>query len=307
MREPFRISIAFLQGISSEIDLPILEFGIEIFELKSFSSSEMTDENSLSFLTYSHANPRIMKQLKGLVVVDPDTLDENRLHFKSLNYVCVENPKYFFAQMYKSLVGPENSIELKSYSVADHENVDRTAKIAQTARIHPNVVIGRDSIIFDGVIIHDKTVIGNNVVIKDNSVIGGKGFGYAVRRGFAPIQMPHLGGVNIEDNVHIGSCTTIDRGSFGDTLIQKNSKIDNGVHIAHNVIIRENVIITAHAEISGSVVVGENSWIGPNVSIREKLTIGRDSLVGIGSVVIKNVDNNVVSAGVPARQIRKNF
>lgn len=303
----FIIDIEFIEEVSSNLEIPILDICLTKFELQNFSSSETTDDSSLSFLTHRHSNPRIIKQLRGLVLVDPMTLDENRMHFTNLKYVCVGNPKYLFAHIYKTLAKAENPFELKNYSVSEHKFVDKTAQIAETARVHPDAVIGKNSVISDGVIIHAKTTIGNNVIIKENSVIGGKGFGYAIRQGFPPIEMPHLGGVKIEENVHIGSCTTIDKGSFGNTLIQKNSKIDNGVHIAHNVTIGQNVIITAHAEISGSVIVGENSWIGPNVSIREKLKIGRDSLVGIGSVVVKNIDNNVVAAGVPARQIRKNI
>ena len=302
---PFIVDREFMLEISSQIELPVLDFNFSNFKLECISPAKMTSDTSLSFLTFSNANPEIIRTLKGLILIDPMTLNQYRNDLKEKKYISVEDPKYFFAFIFNMLFKSSNEMRLKRYSVAEHKLVDETAQIAETARIHPNVVIGKNTIILDGVCIHDKTVIGDNVVIKENTVVGGRGFGYAVRNKHPPIQMPHLGGVEIGDDVHIGSFTAIDRGSFESTLIEKYSKIDNGVHIAHNVIVREGAIITAHAEISGSVLVGLNAWIGPNVSIREKVTIGNNSLVGIGSVVVKNVEENTVVAGVPARFIRR--
>jgi UDP-3-O-[3-hydroxymyristoyl] glucosamine N-acyltransferase len=135
-------------------------------------------------------------------------------------------------------------------------------------------------------------------------VIGNKGFGYATRLGYPPISIPHLGGVRIGNFVEIGSSVTIDRGTFKDTIIGNFSKIDNGVHIAHNVEIGERSLVTAHVEISGSTKIGSDTWIAPNVSIVQKVNIGNNCLIGIGSVVTNNIPDNTVAYGNPARIIR---
>jgi UDP-3-O-[3-hydroxymyristoyl] glucosamine N-acyltransferase len=167
-----------------------------------------------------------------------------------------------------------------------------------------NVTIGDDTLIYPGVKILDDTVIGSNVVIKSNTVIGGDGFGYAVRPGFPPMKIPHLGNVVIGNNVDIGSNTAIDKATFGSTFISDFVKIDNGVHIAHNCKVGKRTLVIANAELSGSVTIGHDSWIAPNASVKESVTIGNNVLVGIGSVVLKDLPDNAIAFGAPAKIIR---
>jgi len=116
--------------------------------------------------------------------------------------------------------------------------------------------------------------------------------------------MPSLGGIIIGDNVFVGSNCTIDQGTFSNTIISSDVKIDNGVHIAHNVIISPRTIITAHVEISGSTKIGSDTYIAPNVCIREGLEIGNNVFLGIGSTVVKDIPDNAVAFGSPARIMR---
>ena len=118
-------------------------------------------------------------------------------------------------------------------------------------------------------------------------------------------KFPHIGGVVIEDDVEIGANACIDKGTLGDTIIRKGSKLDNFVHIAHNVTIGQHTAVIAHAMIGGSTVIGNYSWIAPSVVIRDGLNIGNNVLVGLGAVVTKNIPDNETWAGIPAMHLDK--
>ena len=183
-------------------------------------------------------------------------------------------------------------------------NIHPTAKVSKLSHIGEGVTIGENSCIDHFCVISDGVVIGRNCKIQSGTVIGEDGFGYERDESGIPIKITHLGTVIIEDNVEIGNCTVIDRGTLGNTIIKKNVKIDNLVHIAHNVVIEDNSLIIACSEISGGVIIGKGSWVGPNSSIIQKVKLGSDSFVGIGSNVIKDVENFAVVAGNPAKIIR---
>ncbi len=111
----------------------------------------------------------------------------------------------------------------------------------------------------------------------------------------------HLGGVLIQDNVEIGSNTSIDRGTLGNTIIRKGVKIDNQVHIAHNCDIGEDVVVIAQSMVGGSVKIGNRSWIAPSVVIMNGITIGSDATCGLGAVITKSVKDGDTVMGNPAR------
>jgi len=115
-----------------------------------------------------------------------------------------------------------------------------------------------------------------------------------------------VGGVIIEDNVDIGANTCIDRGTLGHTYIKEGAKIDNLVHIAHNVIIGRNTTVIANAMIGGSTIIGDNVWIAPSSTLRDGITIGNSSTVGLAALVTKTIPENEVWAGFPAKLIRVN-
>lgn len=187
---------------------------------------------------------------------------------------------------------------------------DESPKIHSTAIIGANVVIesgciiGENVIIEPNVVLHKGTIIGNNSRIRSCASIGSDGFGFERLENNEILRFPHLGRVIIRNNVEVGSCTTIARGTLSNTIIHDNVKIDNLVHIAHNVIINNGAFIIACSEISGSVEVGKNAWMAPNSCINQKLKIGEGALVGLGAVVTKNVDSKVIVAGNPAKKIR---
>jgi len=190
-------------------------------------------------------------------------------------------------------------------SVHPETIIGKNASIAAGVVIEQNVTIGDNCIIEPNVYIHPGTVIGSNVYIKANAVIGGNGFGYVKNDEGSFDHVPHFGKVIIKDDVHIGSNTCIDRGSLSDTIIGKGVKVDNLVHIAHNVEIGEHTLVIACAMVAGSVKIGSNAWIAPAASIKNGLTIGSRTTVGMASLVLKSVEDGKTVAGVPAKELTK--
>jgi UDP-3-O-[3-hydroxymyristoyl] glucosamine N-acyltransferase LpxD len=299
------ITSEVIEELLVEADVLPIKMKMLQISITNFTSIENTTAGGISYLRDKSHLDFPIHTLKGLVIFGSEFISEISNLDSGTSYIIVEEPKYLFAFLYQKFQGIRVASNLEQYSKSTHKYIHSSTRVSSSARIHRDVVIGKNSVISDGVSIYDSTVIGDNVHVKDNSVIGGSGFGYAVRAGYPPLKIPHLGGVIIGDNVDIGSCSTIDRGTFASTIISEATKIDNGVHIAHNVRIGKRTIVIAHAEISGSVEIGEDCWIAPNVSIREKVKIGNNVLVGLGSVVIKDIGSDKVVAGVPARPIRK--
>ena len=185
--------------------------------------------------------------------------------------------------------------------------IGENAVIANGAKIFPNVyignnaVIGENSIIHPGVKIYHDCVIGKNVLIHGGTIIGGDGFGFAPQPDGTFKKVPQIGNVVIEDDVEIGSNTTIDRGTMGSTIIRSGAKLDNLLQIAHNVEIGNNSVIAAQAGISGSTKVGNNVMIGGQVGIVGHLTIADGSKINAQSGVSKSIKvPNTAVTGSPA-------
>jgi UDP-3-O-[3-hydroxymyristoyl] glucosamine N-acyltransferase len=154
-------------------------------------------------------------------------------------------------------------------------------------------------------VIKSNTIIGNNVTIGCNCTIGGAGFGYEKNEVNEYKFMPHLGGVKISDNVNVGDNCSIDKGVLENTFIGEGVKIDNLVHIAHGVQIGSNSLIIANTMIGGSASIGKNVWVAPSASLINKIKIGDAAIIGMGAVVIKDVDNSTTVAGNPAKPLIK--
>jgi UDP-3-O-[3-hydroxymyristoyl] glucosamine N-acyltransferase len=150
-----------------------------------------------------------------------------------------------------------------------------------------------------------KIILGKNTFIGENCSIGNDGFGYIQDENKKWIKFPHYGDVVIGDDVEIGNNVCIDRGTLSNTIIGNGVKIDNLVHIAHNVEIGENTLIIAQTMIGGSSKIGKDCWISPSTSIKNGINIGDNVLIGMGAVVLKDVENNKVMVGNPAKELIK--
>jgi UDP-3-O-[3-hydroxymyristoyl] glucosamine N-acyltransferase len=173
-------------------------------------------------------------------------------------------------------------------------------KIFPNAFLGNNVVVGKNCIIHPGVKIYHDCVIGNNVVIHAGTIIGGDGFGFAPLADGTFKKIPQIGNVIIEDNVEIGSNTTIDRATMGSTLIKAGAKLDNLLQIGHNAEVGNNTIIAAQSGISGSTKVGNNVMIGGQVGIVGHITIGDGARVNAQSGVSKSIEAGKTVTGSPA-------
>lgn len=195
--------------------------------------------------------------------------------------------------------------------IQDFEEPTHDVRIASSAKVHPrafissHVTIGDDTVIHANVTIYRKVVIGKGCIIHSGTVIGAEGFGYEKDDDGTWFRIAHLGGVVIGDDVEIGANTCVDRGTLGDTLIERGAKVDNLVHVAHNVRIKQNAMVIANAMLGGSSVIGEGAWIAPSATIREGRRIGDHAVVGLGSVVVRDVEPGVTVMGVPAKPREK--
>lgn len=209
----------------------------------------------------------------------------------------IQQPAYIDAT---AKIGEQVFIGAFAY-IGENAIIADGAKIFPSAYIGYNVIVGENSIIYPGVKIYHHCVIGKNVVIHAGTVIGGDGFGYAPQADGSFKKVPQIGNVIIEDNVEIGSNTTIDRATIGSTLIKEGAKLDNLLQIAHNVEIGNNSVIAAQSGISGSTKIGNNVMIGGQVGIVGHLQIADGSKINAQSGVSKSIKKaNSVVTGSPA-------
>lgn len=196
----------------------------------------------------------------------------------------------------------------KNIGFAEHLQpaiVHETATVGANVYLGKNVKIGANTVIEPNVVILDNTSIGESCLIRANASIGSDGFGFERMSDRTPIRFVHLGGVDIGNDVEIGSNTCISKGTLGNTVIEDGVKIDNLVHVAHNCVLRKGAFIIACAELSGGVEVGENAWVAPNAAVREQIKIGANAVVGLSAVVTKPVADNTVVAGNPAKVLNR--
>ena len=151
--------------------------------------------------------------------------------------------------------------------------------------------------------IYKNTILGDNVIIHSNTVIGCDGFGYVTVEDVHE-KIPQEGNVIIGNNVEIGSNCAIDRGTIGSTIIGSMTKIDNLVHIAHNVKIGQGCLLTAGFAIAGSSEIGDYCTFAGQVGVAPHLKVGDRSIVASKSGITKSLKGNKVYAGFPAREIK---
>ncbi len=186
--------------------------------------------------------------------------------------------------------------------------------IGKNVKIGANCKIGHNSILEKNVSIGDNCSIGSNTIIRnsivktnvrilDNCIIGKHGFGFFPNK-IENKRYPHIGIVLIEDNCEIGCGSTIDRGSMSNTVIGRNTYLDNQIHVAHNVKIGENSIIAGQVGIAGSSIIGKNVRIGGQAGISGHLKIGDNVEIAGGSGVIKDIPSNSKVMGYPAKNLR---
>jgi len=234
--------------------------------------------------------------------------------------VLVENPRLAFSKLLE-LFHPRQSVKQgihptavvdESATIGENTAVMAYAVIGKNVRIgagsviYPyvfigdNVTIGANAAIYPGAVIMENTVMGDNAVIRAHAVIGGGGVGVATTDG-QETRPPQIGNVTIGDDVEIGACTTIDNGTLGSTKVGRGTKIDNLVHLGHNVEIGEDCFVIAQTGIAGSTKVGNHVIFAGQTGCTGHITIGDNVTFAGKSGIVGNVASNTVNAGFPAR------
>ena len=282
-----------------------------IADLTTASVNDISFINNLKYL-------EVLKKSKAKYIIS------NKMHFDKIKDFCIPiivNNVLKSVYAVTKLFYPNSLNDAVDYNVTFPDKkkfkkikFGQNVLIGKNVKIGKNTLIGHNSIIESNVIIGSKCIIGNNVIIKntiigdnvrvlDGAVIGKKGFGFFPEKN-KNTRYPHIGMVIIDDNVEIGCNNTIDRGSLSNTIIGKNTFIDNQVHIAHNVNIGSNCIITGQVGFAGSSKIGNKVLIGGQAGISGHLKIGNNVQIGGGSGVVKNIPDNSKVMGYPAKDIR---
>ena len=238
-------------------------------EVNSIHALDHPIGGGLSFYVFNHhpqSQPLPNTKAKAII-----TKKQSSTPTSNKTIIKVDNPRLWFIRVANKFFPPD-----------------------QQPNIHPTAILNDPYVI-----------LGKNVKIGPGCTIGFDGFGYEKNEVGEYEKFPHYGRVIIGDDVDIGANVNIDRGTLGDTVIGSGTKIDSLSHIAHNVQIGKNCIIVCLTCLSGGVKIRDGVWVAPLVGIKEGVEVGENALVGLGSIVIRDVAPKDVVAGVPAKSIKK--
>ena len=281
----------------------------KIEELVDIKPIESASEVEITFCRFEgdQGLQLLQRSSAGLVFI-PKSLSESAKK-KDTIFISCKFPRLEMLR-FLSMFWSENKLD-EGYDIVANSSIHQTAIIDPDVKIGQYCVIGPDVIIRTGGQIGpnchiENAEIGKNARIASSVTIGGSGFGFEddpLTK--ETLEFPHIGGIKIGKNVSIGSSTCIDRGGLGDTIIGDDVKIDNLVHISHNVKIGNRCKVIAFAMVGGSVEIGDGSWISPSSAIRDWKKIGKGALVGLGAIVTKDIEENAIVIGNPAKPIQK--
>jgi UDP-3-O-[3-hydroxymyristoyl] glucosamine N-acyltransferase len=247
------------------------------------------------------------------------------LDFQGVDTIAVDRPRLAFtriAQLFHPLL-PEvekgvhetallaesvhlgQGVSIGAYAIVGNGvRLGRGGVVGPLCVIGPGVSIGEGSYLFASVVVREGVRIGRQCVIHPGVVLGSDGFGYEADERGEYMKIPHVGGIVIEDNVEIGANVTIARAAMGETRIARGTKLDNLVHIAHNVQIGENGLLCAQVGVAGSTRIGRRVVIGGQAGLIDHLKVGDFVRIGAQAGVTKSVEDGETVSGYPARPHR---
>lgn len=220
--------------------------------------------------------------------------------------ICKNSKAVFFSLIEHFFAVPEEEEPIgKNTVIGPHVQLGSNVRIGHNCSITGDVIIGDDTVISDNVVIKNKVRIGKRCIIQALTMIGEDGFGAYEEENHHKVMIRHYGGVAIGDDVFISSHVDIERGTIDDTYIGDGTKIAPCTLIAHNTRVEKDAMLIC-SHLYGSVHVGENSWVVGSI-VKNQCSIGDNTMIGIGSAVIRDIEDGKVAVGIPATVIRDNF
>jgi len=290
-------------------------------EVNSIAKIEEGKPGSISFLANPKYTQYIYSTNASIVIVNEDFIPTQQLNTTLIRVKNAENAFGQLLEMYNQVklaktgvsplafINETATIGINVY-IGEFAVVAENAKIGNNVKIYPqvyvgeNVNIGDNTTLFAGVKIYSDGVIGKDCIIHSGTVIGSDGFRFALQDGGKKI--PQIGNVVIENNVELGSNCSIDRATIGSTILRSGVKLDNLVHIAHNVEIKENSYLAANNVIAGSTTIGKNCMFSGQVGIVGHLTIADNTTIAAQSGISKSItEEGTAVMGSPAIEINK--
>ncbi|MCC6722763.1 MAG: UDP-3-O-(3-hydroxymyristoyl)glucosamine N-acyltransferase [Bacteroidia bacterium] len=274
--------------------------------VSSVSKIDMGAEDSLSFLSNPKYESFLENTKASVILVSknqniPTNTDKTFIKVDDpYNSFCIILGKYFNPKTHPSGIKTntfvsENVVLPQEIYLGEFSYIGKNVKLGYNVKIYPNVYIGDNSeigentILFSGVNIYDDMKIGSNCIIHSGTVIGSDGFGFVRQNDGTYVKIPQIGNVVIENDVEIGANCTIDRATMGSTIIRQGVKLDNLIHIAHNVEIGKNSVIAGQTGISGSVRMDENCVVGGQVGFVGHIYIAKGTQIGAQSGIVKSI------------------
>jgi len=307
---PFRLS-----DISKKLGIEIQNATDIDKEIKDVATLLSAQKSEISFLnSKNHVDELEACKADALIV---NTKFEKYVKAQK-NILLTESPQKLLAQVIGLFYPSPDGFKYypEKVGVSDKASIGKNVKVCAGATVSDNAQIGENTVIGPGAFvgpsvkigsnchIHANVTIthshiGNDVVIYPGAVIGRAGFGFAMEK-TGPVDVPQIGRVIIENNIHIGANTTIDRGALDDTCIGTGTRIDNLVQVAHNVKIGKGCIIVAHAGIAGSTVLDDYCVLGGQVGVAGHIKIGKGAQVAAQSGVMHNIKEGEIVGGSPS-------
>lgn len=290
-------------------------------EVSKLSKIEEGEKGSLTFLSNPKYNAYLYTTNASIAIVNKSFVPEKEIQTTLIKvdnaYQSFSKLLEFYNDVKNNKIGREQPSFIADSAVIGSKEyigafayVGENVKLGDNVKIYPNsyigdnTVIGNNTLIFSGVKIYSETVIGANCKIHSGAIIGADGFGFAPDENGAYKAIPQIGNVIIEDNVDIGSASTIDRATLGSTIIRKGVKLDNQIQIAHNVEVGENTVIASQTGIAGSTKIGKNCMIAGQVGVSGHLKIGDNVKVLAQAGISKNIKDNQIVNGTPAFKVQ---
>lgn len=264
-------------------------------------------DNSVMFIMPEHiSNWEAILKVKECLVFWPDSCEVPSELSAAHAVVLSDDPRYRFALFFR-----ENNITYNPkpvpYKIVNGAYICEGASIGENCTVLPGAyidseaVIGNNCYIGSGVRIMGSVKIGNNCIVRENTVIGTDGLTTNRDENGKVVTIPQFGGVTIEDDVQIGANTVICKGAIDDTVIHTGCRIDNCCFISHNVQLGEDTMVVGETIMFGSTSTGKQAFISGNATIRDRKHIGEKAVIGMGSVVVKDVEDGAVVKGNPAK------